>query len=119
MWCVKTAYYYGEESPRDTLECDVKLFASKEEAVKELERIIRHDWMTEVFVTDEDERKMLADCRGKYEYASIKWSDWYYSEDGTLAWSYDGTAHGYKGWVEEKIIDELPETAETEKEATC
>ena len=114
LWCVKVAYYYEEESPRDTLECDVKLFASKEEAVNELERAIRRDWTVELEVNEngEDVTKELADCRGKYEYASIKWSDWYYSEDGTLAWSYCGT-HGYKGWVEEIEIPEI------KKEATC
>ena len=101
MWCVKSIYLYNDESPRDTLECDVCIFRTKEEAVKELNRIILEDWTAEVDV--DGETKMLADCMGMCEDVgcSPKWSDWYYSEDGTKAWfMYDGT-HGYKGEVEE------------------
>ena len=41
IWAVKVAYYYSDEAPRDTLECDVKLCSSKTAAIDELNRIIR------------------------------------------------------------------------------
>ena len=98
MWCVNVAYWYGDESPRDMLECSVKLFLSKEEAVDELNKIIANDWTTEVEVNGET--KLLSDCRGmQQDEDSGKYSEWYYAEDGTLAWVQHGTAYAYKGWV--------------------
>ena len=103
-WCVKTAYWYDEESPRDTLECDVKMFESEKDAVKELRRAIREDWTSEVEVNGRT--RLLANCRGKSERDTVKWSDWYYSEDGKLAWFYHKSGGGYKGWVEEIEVPE-------------
>lgn len=98
LWCVKVAYWYGDEPPSSTLECDVKLFLSKEEAVDALNKIIANDWTTEVEVNGET--KLLADCRGmQQDENSRKYSEWYYAEDGTLAWVEYGTTHAYKGWV--------------------
>lgn len=114
LWCVKVAYYYGEEAPSDELAMDTKLFKSEEEAVKELERVIREDWTTEVRVDDDDKRKSLADCRGMQEDEdSRKYSEWYYSEDGKLAWVQYGSTHSYRGEV---VEIEVPEA---KAEATC
>jgi len=99
LWCVKVTYYYDEEAPRDTLECDVKLFTNEEDAVKELNSIIANDWTAEVEVNGDT--KLLADCRGmQQDESSRRFSDWYYSEDGKLAWAV-GTTHAYKGQVVE------------------
>lgn len=100
VWLVKVAYWYDAEAPRDTLECDVKAFLSENAAIKELERVIREDWTTEVDV--EGDAKSLADCRGmQQDNVSRKYSDWYYSEDGKLAWGFFSGSHGYKGEVVE------------------
>ena len=101
IWAVKVAYYYSDEAPRDTLECDVKLCSSKTAAIDELNRIIRDDWTTTI--PDEnsvDGEKLLADCRGAQEDPDTrKYSDWYYAEDGMLAWSMFSDGHGYRGEV--------------------
>lgn len=101
IWAVKVAYYYSDEAPRDTLECDVKLCANKKAAIDELNRIIRDDWTSTI--PDEnsvDGEKLLADCRGAQEDPdSRKYSYWYYAKDGMLAWSIYTDGHGYKGEV--------------------
>jgi hypothetical protein len=110
IWCVKVSYWYDQEAPRDTLECDVKLFSSKKAAVDELERVIREDWTTEVEV--DGETKRLSDCRGMQEGgsdSSRKYCDWYYSEDGTLAWTFFWNSHGYKGEVVEVDAPDIGE----------
>lgn len=101
LWCVKVSYYYAGECCRDTLETDVKLFESRDKAVKALEDIIRHDWMSEIPV--DGKVRNLADCRGMPEdgVAPSKYSDWYYSEDGEMAWCFLSTGSGYKGEVVE------------------
>jgi hypothetical protein len=99
MYAVKTAYYYDGEAPRDTLAIDVVLCDSKEDAVAKLNDIIRNDWTTEVYLKGIEDPKPLADCMGMQEdQENMKWSDWFYSEDGTLAWSATGT-HVYRGEV--------------------
>ncbi len=98
IWCVKTAYYYYCESPSEEIACDVKLFASEEDAVRELNRIIREDWTSEVEVNGDT--KSLADCRGmQQDEGSRKYSDWYYSEDGKLAWHLCDGSFSYRGEV--------------------
>lgn len=101
VWAVKVAYVYSGESPKDTLECDVKLCVSKKAAVAKLNRIIRDDWATTI--PDEnivDGEKLLADCLGAQEDTdSRKYSNWYYAKDGTIAWSMFDDGHGYKGEV--------------------
>jgi hypothetical protein len=100
VWAVKVSYHYGEESYRDELETDVKLFANFNDAVKELERIIRDDWTAEVEGDDYMHPKSLADMRGHAsDEDSIKYSHWYYSEDGTTAWAFYDDRYGYKGEV--------------------
>ena len=100
VWAVQVSYHYGEESYKDELETDVKLFTNFADAVKELERVIRHDWTAEVEGDDYMHPKSLADMRGHAsDEDSVKYSDWYYSEDGTTAWAFYSDGHGYKGEV--------------------
>ena len=96
-WAVQTVDYYESACYRDSLEMGLKLFKTKLEAVEELNRVIREDWTTEVEV-DGNTRK-LADCPGMSETDSVKYSSWYYSEDGTLAWSFCDNGSGHKGEV--------------------
>ena len=96
-WAVRTVDYYESECYRDSLEMGLKLFKTKLEAVEELNRVIREDWTTEVEV--DGDTRMLADCPGMSETDSVKYSSWYYSEDGTLAWSFYGNGSGHKGEV--------------------
>lgn len=102
-WLLKVGYYYPEENYRDTLEVDVKLFRSKEVAVKMLQETIRSDWTCEVDTSDGV--KALADCRGMEEEIAGepagKYASWSYSEDGCLAWCFFSDGHGYKGEVVE------------------
>lgn len=98
VWCVKTACYYYGESPSDEIACDVKLFASEEAAVRELNRAIREDWTSEIEI--DGETKSLADMRGmQQDEDSRKYSDWYYSEDGKLAWRLCDGSFSYRGEV--------------------
>ena len=98
-WAVQTVDYYECECYRDSLEMGLKLFDTRLEAIDELNRVIRQDWTTEVEV--DGETKMLADCYGMSETDSVKYSSWYYSEDGTLAWSFWDNGSGHKGEVVE------------------
>ena len=98
-WAFRTVDYYESECYRDSLEMGLKLFDSKLKAMEELNRVIREDWTTEVDVNGET--KMLADCYGMSEDDSIKYSAWYYSEDGMLAWSFYDNGSGHKGEVVE------------------
>lgn len=103
MYAVKVAYHYKDESPRDALAIDVVLCDSKEDAVAKLNGIIRNDWTTEVYENGDYEREPvpLADCRGKQaDPDSVRYSDWYYAEDGTLAWAEDA-GYAYRGEVVE------------------
>ena len=102
-WAVQTVDYYEQECYRDSIEMDIRLFDTKLEAVEELNRIIRDDWTTEVDV-DGDVR-MLADCPGKSEMESEKYSSWYYSEYGTWAWAFNSSG-GHKGEVFEIEVDD-------------
>jgi len=98
IWCVKVAFWYGGEAPSAELACDVKLCKSEEEAVKELNRIIREDWTSEIEI--DDETKSLADLRGmQQDEDSRKYSEWYYSEDGKLAWQQCGSSFSCRGEV--------------------
>lgn len=98
IWCVKTACYYYCESPSDEIACDVKLFAYEEDAIGELNRVIREDWTSEVEM--DGETKSLADCRGmQQDKGSRKYSDWYYSKDGKLAWHLCEGSFSYRGEV--------------------
>lgn len=90
VWCVKESNWYAEGAPRDELCTTVRLFRTREEALEEISRIIREDWTSEVVV--DGESKPMADCKGMAEQDSVKWSDWYYSEDGALAWFTRGSA---------------------------
>lgn len=101
LWCVKVAYCYPDESYKDTLETDVKLFANEDAAVRHLEYVIRQDWTAEI-----DGGVPLASCRGRSETSSVKHSAWHYSEDGKLAWMYHSDGHGYKGEVCEVSVPE-------------
>lgn len=98
-WAVQTVDYYECECYRDSLEMGLKLFKTKLEALNELNRVIREDWTTEVEVNGET--KKLADCPGMSETDSVKYSSWYYSEDGALAWSFYDNGSGHKGEVVE------------------
>ena len=98
-WAVQTVDYYEPECYRDMLETDVSLFDTRRDAIRELNRTIRDDWTTEVDVGGET--KMLADCQGMSETDSVKYSSWYYSEDGTIAWSFYDNGCGHKGEVVE------------------
>lgn len=98
LWCVKVAYYYGDESYQNTLDIDVNLYRDKDVAIKMLEETIRSNWTCEV--ETEDGVKALADCRGMSEVADDpKYSSWHYSEDGMRAWCFFTDGHGYKGEV--------------------
>lgn len=100
IWCLKVSYHYGDESYKNELDTYVRLFRTKDDAVKGLERVIRDDWTAEI---DDGEggAVSLADLRGKSEFDDVKHSSWYYSEDGTLAWSFYTDCHGYRGEVTE------------------
>lgn len=98
-WAVQTVDYYESECYRDSLELGLNLFATKLDAVKELNRVIREYWKAEVYV-DGDHRN-LADCIGMSETGSVKYSSWNYSDDGTTAWSFDDSGNGHKGEVVE------------------
>lgn len=103
-WAVQTVDYYEGETYRDSLEMDVKLFNTEEEAIRELNRAIRCDWTTEVVV--DEEYVYLADCRGMSEQIdSVKYSEWYYSDDGKLAWAFYGAGSGHKGKVVEVELE--------------
>ena len=98
VWGVNVACWYGGEAPSAELACDVKLCRSKEDAIKELNRIIREDWTSEIEI--DGETKSLADLRGmQQDEDSRKYSEWYYSEDGTLAWHQCGSRFSYRGEV--------------------
>ena len=98
IWCVKVAYRYGDEAPSAELACDVKLCMSEKDAINELNRIIRKDWTSEIEI--DGETKSLADLRGmQQEEDSRKYSEWYYSEDGKLAWQQCGSSFSYRGEV--------------------
>lgn len=98
LWCVKVACWYGEEAPGAELACDVKLCRSEEDAIKELNRVIREDWTSEIEI--DGETKSLADLRGmRQDEDSCKYSEWYYSEDGKLAWHQCGSDFAYRGEV--------------------
>ena len=76
----------------------MKLFASEDAAVRELNRAIREDWTSEIEI--DGETKSLADLRGmQQDEDSRKYSDWYYSEDGKLAWHQCGSSFSYRGEV--------------------
>ena len=106
VWAVKVSYHYSEESYQHELDTDVKLFRKKEDAIKELERIIRDDWTAEVEGDDYLHPKSLADVRGQAsDEDDVKYSHWYYSEDGTVAWAFYTDGHGYKGEVVELTIN--------------
>ena len=103
-WAVQTVDYYEGENYRDSLEMAVKLFNTEEEAIRELNRAIRCDWTTEVVV--DEEYVYLADCRGMSELVdSVKYSEWYYSDDGKLAWAFYGAGSGHKGEVFEVELE--------------
>jgi hypothetical protein len=98
VWCVKTACFYHGESPINEIACDVKLCASEEDAVRELNRVIREDWTSEVDVGGDT--KSLADCRGiRLNEDSLNYLEWHYSEDGKLAWHLCDRAFSYRGEV--------------------
>ena len=99
MWCVKVAYWWREEPPRNSMDIDVMLFRDKEDAIKRLEDVIRHDW--NAYIEEPTGLKSLADLRGKNEPGEdTKYSDWGYDEDGCLAWFEDGIK-AYRGEVTE------------------
>lgn len=102
-WAVQTVDYYDSECYRDTLEAGVDLFDSRRDAIRELNRVIREDWTTEVDV--DGETKMLADCQGMSETDSVKYSAWYYSEDGMVAWAFCDNGSGHKGEVFEIEVE--------------
>ena len=106
-WAVQTVDYYEPECYRDPIETGLKLFDTRLEAIDELNRVIREDWTTEVEV--DGETKMLADCYGMSEDYSVKYSSWYYSDDGTLAWSFYDNGSGHKGEVVEVELKEAIE----------
>ena len=105
VWCVKESCYYYEESPGRELACGVKLCRSEEDAIMELNRMIREDWTSEVEI--DGETKSLADCRGMREDPdSRNFSEWYYSEDGKLAWHRYLFRFSYRGEVEKLEVEE-------------
>ena len=110
IWAVKVAYHYGDESYQHELDTDVKLFLDKNKAIKELERVIRDDWTAEVEGDDYLHPKSLADMRGHAsDEDSVKYSHWYYSEDGTVAWAFYTDGHGYKGEVVQLTVNGMQE----------
>jgi len=105
MWMVKVSYYYSDEPPRDSLETDVKICKTEQEAINKLNDIIRDDWTATVEV--EGEEKMLADCPGyTNDEENSKYADCRYTEDKKLAWSFFSDGHGYKGQVVPVKIEE-------------
>jgi len=66
------------------------VFDNKSEAVEFVEDVIRDEWTTTITIpTEEDQynEEMLADHKGYCDCDSVKASDVYYSDDGTIAWS--------------------------------
>jgi hypothetical protein len=74
----------------------VTIFDSLEEAKKFIEYVIRTEWTTTIAMptdTDPCYEEMLADHKGyQSDPNSIRWSECYYSADGTLAWHEIGDA---------------------------
>lgn len=103
-WAVETVDYYDSECYRDTLEMGLSLFDTRRDAIRELNRVILDDWTTEVDV--DGEKKMLADCQGMSETDSVKYSSWYYSGDGTIAWAFYPSGGGHKAEVFEIDVDQ-------------
>lgn len=102
-WAVKTVDYYADECYKDSLWVEVRLFDTKSEAVEYLNSVIRDGWTTEVCV--DGEIQSLAYCRGKSEVDSVKYSAWYYSEDGETAWAFYSDGSGHKGEVVEMEVE--------------